>query len=100
MRSCQMIRAATQFIVQHPILKICPLKQKFWRQGLKLLIYWHHILKVEKLACSVVPVLVKQFYQQDRKSTRLNSSHVAISYAVFCLKKKKKAINLHKLARS
>src|SRR5690606_41732243 len=28
--------------------------------------------------------------QQDRKSTRLNSSHVKISYAVFCLKKKKK----------
>src|SRR5437870_12137148 len=29
----------------------------------------------------------------DRKSTRLNSSHVAISYAVFCLKKKKKKKN-------
>src|SRR5215469_18391437 len=28
--------------------------------------------------------------QPDRKSTRLNSSHVEISYAVFCLKKKKK----------
>src|SRR5437870_9204229 len=28
--------------------------------------------------------------RQDRKSTRLNSSHVAISYAVFCLKKKKR----------
>src|SRR5437868_14503305 len=28
----------------------------------------------------------------DRKSTRLNSSHVSISYAVFCLKKKKKTI--------
>src|SRR5439155_18194474 len=28
---------------------------------------------------------------QDRKSTRLNSSHVAISYAVFCLKKKNKS---------
>src|SRR6266496_3612564 len=28
--------------------------------------------------------------RQDRKSTRLNSSHVEISYAVFCLKKKKK----------
>src|SRR5256885_5396051 len=27
---------------------------------------------------------------QDRKSTRLNSSHLVISYAVFCLKKKKK----------
>src|SRR5690625_6162859 len=30
---------------------------------------------------------------QDRKSTRLNSSHVAISYAVFCLKKKNKIKN-------
>src|SRR5947207_9609685 len=29
----------------------------------------------------------------DRKSTRLNSSHTVISYAVFCLKKKKKQIN-------
>src|SRR5690606_40764579 len=28
-------------------------------------------------------------FQRDRKSTRLNSSHVKISYAVFCLKKKK-----------
>src|SRR5256885_4991774 len=34
----------------------------------------------------------------DRKSTRLNSSHLVISYAVFCLKKKKqKIIILHKL---
>src|SRR2546427_9192991 len=30
---------------------------------------------------------------EDRKSTRLNSSHSQISYAVFCLKKKKKTIN-------
>src|SRR3712207_6900706 len=30
----------------------------------------------------------------DRKSTRLNSSHANISYAVFCLKKKKKTITL------
>src|SRR5437899_7707771 len=29
---------------------------------------------------------------EDRKSTRLNSSHLGISYAVFCLKKKKKKI--------
>src|SRR6266513_5583905 len=28
------------------------------------------------------------FFSRDRKSTRLNSSHVSISYAVFCLKKK------------
>src|SRR5690625_5629011 len=33
---------------------------------------------------------------QDRKSTRLNSSHVAISYAVFCLKKKKKIVDTNK----
>src|SRR5699024_11431362 len=34
---------------------------------------------------------------RDRKSTRLNSSHVSISYAVFCLKKKKKLTEeLHK----
>src|SRR5438874_6974685 len=31
----------------------------------------------------------------DRKSTRLNSSHVEISYAVFCLKKKNKNIRRH-----
>src|SRR5439155_4700742 len=31
----------------------------------------------------------RRVQRQDRKSTRLNSSHVAISYAVFCLKKKK-----------
>src|SRR5438477_9519016 len=30
------------------------------------------------------------FVEVDRKSTRLNSSHMSISYAVFCLKKKKK----------
>src|SRR3712207_8092277 len=32
---------------------------------------------------------VEDFAAQDRKSTRLNSSHANISYAVFCLKKKK-----------
>src|SRR5438034_8773476 len=32
---------------------------------------------------------------QDRKSTRLNSSHTVISYAVFCLKKKKKCGERH-----
>src|SRR3712207_7323148 len=31
---------------------------------------------------------------RDRKSTRLNSSHANISYAVFCLKKKKKTYNI------
>src|SRR5688572_32547285 len=34
--------------------------------------------------------LISEFKLEDRKSTRLNSSHSQISYAVFCLKKKKK----------
>src|SRR2546430_12255489 len=39
--------------------------------------------------------------QRDRKSTRLNSSHSQISYAVFCLKKKKKdQYSLHIATRS
>src|SRR5690348_17543986 len=40
---------------------------------------------------------VRRFEQPivDRKSTRLNSSHPSISYAVFCLKKKKKIKKLH-----
>src|SRR5690625_7056159 len=39
---------------------------------------------------SDIGCVVEQCHELDRKSTRLNSSHVAISYAVFCLKKKKK----------
>src|SRR5437899_12877630 len=35
------------------------------------------------------PALVHALWLLDRKSTRLNSSHLGISYAVFCLKKKK-----------
>src|SRR3712207_9515095 len=37
--------------------------------------------------------LQRQGFAEDRKSTRLNSSHANISYAVFCLKKKKKKID-------
>src|SRR5690348_17755571 len=42
-------------------------------------------------ALALVPSvdIVWTFAPQDRKSTRLNSSHPSISYAVFCLKKKK-----------
>src|SRR6266571_6370260 len=34
-------------------------------------------------------------FRSDRKSTRLNSSHMSISYAVFCLKKKKRILAYH-----
>src|SRR2546426_8351005 len=36
------------------------------------------------------PLRTRRQRRRDRKSTRLNSSHLVISYAVFCLKKKKK----------
>src|SRR3712207_7988640 len=48
--------------------------------------------EAERVAVSVAPHL-------DRKSTRLNSSHANISYAVFCLKKKKPCIYTQHLRR-
>src|SRR5437773_4215360 len=41
------------------------------------------------LAIFYSPAMVPILGKADRKSTRLNSSHITISYAVFCLKKKK-----------
>src|SRR5690606_42144153 len=43
----------------------------------------------EKLVANGTDLLFIEISMEDRKSTRLNSSHVKISYAVFCLKKKK-----------
>src|SRR5690625_4652484 len=48
---------------------------------------------IPQYGMEVSNMLTLKYYVQsnlDRKSTRLNSSHVAISYAVFCLKKKKR----------
>src|SRR5438309_5523839 len=44
----------------------------------------------------VRPAAVRARRSEDRKSTRLNSSHSSISYAVFCLKKKKNVSHLPK----
>src|SRR5690242_21114793 len=65
----------------------------------------HRVLGLDP-AAEQAPVLVRQHggvadgcrqplrvAVRDRKSTRLNSSHMSISYAVFCLKKKKKTNN-------
>src|SRR2546426_7705490 len=43
-----------------------------------------------KQALQLAPNSDEGYRRLDRKSTRLNSSHLVISYAVFCLKKKKK----------
>src|SRR5258705_2185948 len=45
--------------------------------------YWHDQSEIESVGHPIGEV------HGDRKSTRLNSSHLGISYAVFCLKKKK-----------
>src|SRR5258708_10893422 len=42
------------------------------------------------LVDNLEPLPTSELWFEDRKSTRLNSSHQIISYAVFCLKKKKK----------
>src|SRR5258708_8778450 len=56
---------------------------------LLITVFWHLVWIIEAQAyCSA--------HLQDRKSTRLNSSHQIISYAVFCLKKKK---NMNKSKR-
>src|SRR5690606_40972283 len=42
----------------------------------------------DKISVAILFSLIDHILDKDRKSTRLNSSHVKISYAVFCLKKK------------
>src|SRR5206468_7343410 len=49
-----------------------------------------HLLAVLEFLLDPLPCVVDRAFVQDRKTTRLNSSHDQISYAVFCLKKKKK----------
>src|SRR5947199_1360113 len=56
--------------------------------GRRRLVLAHHALHDEPLA--------EVFHLTDRKSTRLNSSHLGISYAVFCLKKKTKRLQLRR----
>src|SRR5438552_15448216 len=63
----------------------------------------HHCFQLARLfVCardSKDDVLAPLRAEQDRKSTRLNSSHQIISYAVFCLKKKKKK-KIHTVRRN
>src|SRR5690348_11407720 len=58
-----------------------------------------HLLRVERREAGHDPVEAQvglARHQEDRKSTRLNSSHPSISYAVFCLKKKRnKSLNVY-----
>src|SRR5436190_9316469 len=53
-------------------------------------IFLHRGDRAQRIGARVVQVEDDERRRRDRKSTRLNSSHTVISYAVFCLKKKKK----------
>src|SRR5437667_6563279 len=58
---------------------------------------WNFSSHILDAANRLFPVVIRYivFEFVDRKSTRLNSSHITISYAVFCLKKKKKIYNIY-----
>src|SRR5437667_6177601 len=76
-------------------------------QMIRLLLKAHGIDSVDRTKIGATPVVRKALLSgeidlyveytgnADRKSTRLNSSHITISYAVFCLKKKKKKKNTY-----
>src|SRR5690606_41695359 len=68
----QLILGGTQFMT----------KESIWSFSVENKDVYEQLQKVEGKH-------VRVYYKQDRKSTRLNSSHVKISYAVFCLKKKR-----------
>jgi len=48
----------------------------------------HHMKTTKLMALGLAAAVAFSSGSADRKSTRLNSSHITISYAVFCLKKK------------
>src|SRR5690554_2884672 len=64
-----------------------PTRDGLLRRVTAVAVVSHHATQ-QSIIRSGNPVMIVQGYG-DRKSTRLNSSHVRISYAVFCLKKKK-----------
>src|SRR5437667_8601779 len=70
-----------------PLESVLQGKELSFEQGLRL-------AKVEgadlEALVAVADYLRSETVGEDRKSTRLNSSHITISYAVFCLKKKNK----------
>src|SRR2546430_12365547 len=65
---------------------------------------WHftarqsqQVIETLQLLLSKQQLRIQLHKQEDRKSTRLNSSHSQISYAVFCLKKKKRSMIIRRI---
>src|SRR5699024_11421556 len=85
-------------IVDEPVAQLDPQhateiydKLKYLNEvlGKTIITIEHHTEFIANYCNQVALIENGQVKWQDRKSTRLNSSHVSISYAVFCLKKKR-----------
>src|SRR2546430_11097279 len=83
------IRDLTVTGVQTCALPICCLRNYLIRKKLLAQLSARRRGRADRLSSPVLPRAGRRAKPEDRKSTRLNSSHSQISYAVFCLKKKK-----------
>src|SRR5690606_39751513 len=84
------VRSVVLAAVNAPLQALELLRSLYGRCGARLQAYEFFTDECLGLVLEHVDGLQQPFEnRQDRKSTRLNSSHVKISYAVFCLKKKK-----------
>src|SRR3712207_4637700 len=72
----------------------------WWLQGLIYAVLARPRLKGLEVGDMFRVEMAGLFVALDRKSTRLNSSHANISYAVFCLKKKKQQLDIGYVSRN
>src|SRR2546426_4347679 len=81
-----LFRSLPQATLYHGTLDEIPVE----RDSFEAVTLWHTLEHLEDPLKALKRIRDQLVTDGDRKSTRLNSSHLVISYAVFCLKKKKK----------
>src|SRR5690625_5137196 len=86
----------TAVLTPQEIKELMQIMRSLIKEGKSIILITHKLDEIMEVAdrCTVIRrgKGIGTVNVRDRKSTRLNSSHVAISYAVFCLKKKNKKI--------
>src|SRR2546427_7297120 len=85
-----LFRSDIAWVVPHQasVNILCALARRLELDMSKFVVTYPH---TGNLMAASIPVALDEARREDRKSTRLNSSHSQISYAVFCLKKKNKS---------